>query len=172
MTSYTINLHYLEVCFAVGQLWGHVTSSKVTKGFWPITPYRNKIQTRGWSHCVQLVKTHRMIYMMTSRSRDLRSTFDLDLSRSTYISFDADWREDHDDALSLFLSWLIRKLFEKNSPYLAPPFWLFRPLWRHLWPDLKMTFVKIVDLDRAYPMPFTACRYLALFSRSRCRPRS
>ena len=71
MTSYTINLHYLEVCFAVGQLWGHVTSSKVTKGFWPITPYRNKIQTRGWSHCVQLVKTHRMICMMTLKSRDL-----------------------------------------------------------------------------------------------------
>ena len=29
-----------------------------------------------------------------------------------------------------------------------------------------MTLVKIVDLGRAYPMPFTACRYLASFSRS------
>ena len=48
-----------------------------------------------------------MIYMMTLRSRDLRSTFDLDLSRSTYTYFDADRREDHDGAISLFLAGIL-----------------------------------------------------------------
>ena len=55
---------------------------------------------------------------------------------------------------------------EKLSLSPVPPFWPFWPLWRHLWPDLKMTSVKIVDLVRLYLMPFTACRYLSPFPRS------
>ena len=84
------NLDYLDIINAIRQLEVHVTSSKVTKCCLLIIPYRNEIQTREWSHCVQLVKAHRMIFLMTSRSRDLRSSFDLDLSRSTRICFDAD----------------------------------------------------------------------------------
>ena len=46
--------------------------------------------------------------------RDLRSTFDLDFSRSTHISFDADWRENYDGTRSFGLAWLLQKLFVKN----------------------------------------------------------
>lgn len=56
--------------------------------------------------------------MMTLRSRDLRSTFDLDLSRSTYICFDADRLEDHDGAISLLLAGMVRKVFEKSFIYM------------------------------------------------------
>ena len=41
-----------------------------------------------------------------------------DLSRSTYICFDADRREDHDGAISLFLAGIPWKLFEKNFIYM------------------------------------------------------
>ena len=68
---------------------------------------------RGWAHCAQLVKAHRMIYD-DLRSRDLRSTFDSDLLRSTYICFDADRREDRDGVISLFLAEILLNLFEKK----------------------------------------------------------
>ena len=45
-------------------------------------------------------------------------------------------------------------------------FLTFLPLWRHFLPDLKMASVKIVDHVRLYPMPFTACLWLASFPRS------
>ena len=44
---------------------------------------------------------------------DLRSNFDLDLSRSNHISFEASQREKHDDVIADFLSLLIKKLFVK-----------------------------------------------------------
>ena len=38
--------------------------------------------------------------------------------------------------------------------------------WPRFWPDPKMIWVFLVDLISTYPTPFTACRYVAPFSRS------
>ena len=46
---------------------------------------------------------------------DLRSNFDLDLSRSNYVSFKASLREKHDDAIADSLSYIqVPKLFVKE----------------------------------------------------------
>ena len=47
------------------------------------------------------------------RDIDLRSNFDLNFSRSNYISFEASLREKHDDVIADFLSLLVQKLFMK-----------------------------------------------------------
>ena len=52
-----------------------------------------------------------------SRSRrdlDLRSNFDLDLSRSTCICFDASWQEEHDGVRIIPIAFLVQKLFAKK----------------------------------------------------------
>ena len=59
----------LDAILAMCPPWGHVTSSSVTKMFLPIASHRKELQHRVWSHCVQLIKTHRMIYILTLRSR-------------------------------------------------------------------------------------------------------
>ena len=46
---------------------------------------------------------------------DLRSNFQLDLPRSKSVCFDASWREKHDGAWIIPLSFLIRNLFAKNG---------------------------------------------------------
>ena len=87
--------------------------------------------------------------------------------RSWYTHFDAYQREHIDGALSFALAQLNQKILWKTlSCFQVPPYWLFWPLWRHFWPDLKMTTVKVVELVRSYPMPLTTCLYLAWFSRS------
>ena len=85
--------------------WGHVTSRKVTNHFWLITFEWIMLETCGWFHRVCLVKTHRLICILTFlsihltlRSRDLRSKFDLDLFWQKSTSFDAPEREKGDDA--------------------------------------------------------------------------
>ena len=55
--------------FVLWQPWGHVTSSNVTKLFLPIASHRKEVQHRACTHCVQIVKTHRMVYILTLRSR-------------------------------------------------------------------------------------------------------
>ena len=53
-----------------------------------------------------------------SRSRrdlDLRSDFDLDLSRSACMCFDASWQEEHDGVRIIPLTFLVQKLFVKND---------------------------------------------------------
>ena len=45
---------------------------------------------------------------------DLRSNFDLDLSRSNNISFEVTPREKHDGAIADSLSLLVQKLLVKN----------------------------------------------------------
>ena len=46
---------------------------------------------------------------------DLRSNFQLDLSRSKNICFDESWREQHDGAWIILLSFSVRQLFAKNG---------------------------------------------------------
>ena len=45
---------------------------------------------------------------------DLRSNFQVDLSRSNYSSFDASWREEHDAGKSKLVQGLGQKLLQKN----------------------------------------------------------
>ena len=62
----------------------------------PLTFDRIEIKRCGWSQCVCLTETHRLIgnmtylgHHVTLRDLDLRSHFDLGLSMSTCIYFDA-----------------------------------------------------------------------------------
>ena len=65
-------------------IWGRMTSSEVTNRLLLIIHEWKQLQIRAWSHCVSLVKTHRLICNMTylgqhvaSRELDLRSNFEL-----------------------------------------------------------------------------------------------
>ena len=151
----------LDAILAMCQPWGHVTSSRVTKMFLPITSHRRATAPCMVSLCSAHQDASNDIHFdleVTLRSRDLRSPLDLDLLRSWYTCFDAYEREDFDGALSFALTQFGQKLLAKKLPCSQePPFWRFWPLWSHFWPDLKMTSVKIVELVRPYAMPFTAC---------------
>ena len=63
----------------------------------------------------QYALTH--MQLGSHRDFDLRSNFDLDLSRLTGICFDASWREEHDAVRILSLSCLVQKLSVKNHSY-------------------------------------------------------
>ena len=111
---------------------GHLRSSEVANTFLSITFDKKELQPCAWSHCVCLVKTHWLICNMTyfdlfgsQRDLDLRSSFQLDLSRSTCMCFDASRREKHDGVKINFLSLLVQKLFEKNYFRQKRPFWPF-----------------------------------------------
>ena len=66
--SYNHPRLYLDADLTMWQPWGHVTSN-ITKMVLPKASHRNKLHHREWSHCVQLSKTHRMIYILILRSR-------------------------------------------------------------------------------------------------------
>ena len=153
-------LDYLDANLAMWQPWGHVTSSKVTPCF-IANSFALKRATALFM--VSLCSNHQdasndihFDLKVTLRSRDLRSPLDLDFIRSWYTYFDAHQRENLDGAVSSALAQLGQKLLAKYSRSPVPPFWLFWPLWRHFLPDLKMTWVKNVELVRPYLMPFTA----------------
>ena len=59
------------------------------------------------------------------RDLDLRSNFDLDLSRSCYICFDASWRGKHDGVKIIALSFQTQKLSLKNCFAQKCRFWPF-----------------------------------------------
>ena len=65
---------------------------------------------------------------------DLRSNFDLDLSRSNYTWFDAPWRDKHDGIKIVALSLKLKILSSKNR---FGKFWNFDPWWPHFWPEPK-----------------------------------
>ena len=50
----------------------------------------------------------------SSRDLDLRSKFEIDLTRSTCTCFDASRREKHDGIKTIAVSLLVQKLFAKN----------------------------------------------------------
>ena len=56
---------------------------------------------------------------------DLKSNFDLDLSRSTCICFDAPWQEEHDSVRIIPLAFLVQKLFAINDFCQKRLFWPF-----------------------------------------------
>ena len=95
--------------YRIGQLWtirvkscitypskGHLRSPEVTNRHLPITFDQKEIETWDWCQYVRLGQANRLICIMTHFGHhvtlawlDLRSIFDLDLSKSFYIWFDA-----------------------------------------------------------------------------------
>ena len=95
--------------YRIGQLWtirvkncitypskGHLRSPEVTNRHLPITFDQKEIETWDWCQNVRLGQANRVICNMTHFGHhvtlawlDLRSNFDLDLSKSFYIWFDA-----------------------------------------------------------------------------------
>ena len=116
-------------------------SLEVTNSFLPITWDPNEIETWDWCHCVCLRKAHRMMYNLTYLGHrvtfpwlDLRSNFDLDLSRSNYTWFDAPWRDKHDGIKIVALPLKLKILSSKNR---FGKFWNFDPWWPQFCPEPK-----------------------------------
>ena len=63
---------------------------------------------------------------------DLRSNFDLDLSRSNYTWFDAPWRDKHNGIKIVALPLKLKILSSKNR---FGKFWNFDPWWPQFWPE-------------------------------------
>ena len=70
---------------------------------------------------------------------DLWPNFDLDLLRSTLVSFDSSWREEHNFGLIVALGPIVQKLLQKNI--CAKNWWLATvnvDLWSlNNWPEVK-----------------------------------
>ena len=114
-------------------------SLEVTNSFLPITWEPNEKETWDCCHCVCLRKAHRMMYNLTYLGHrvtlpwlDLRSNFDLDLSRSNYTLFDAPWRDKHDGIKIVALASTLKILSSKNR---FGKFWNFDPWWPQFWPE-------------------------------------
>ena len=122
----------LQVKFLVGDpSKGHGGHSRSPTIFLPITWEPNEIETSDCCHCVCLRKAHWMMYNLTYLGHrvtlpwlDLRSNFDLDLSRSNYTCFDAPWRDKHDGiyivALPLKVKIISSKTRFENFEILTP----------------------------------------------------
>ena len=95
------------------------------------------------------------VYAQQVRHRQSQP-LNLDLMRWWYTYSDAYQRGDPDGAVSFALAQLVQKLLAKTTLFSSAAILTFLPLWCHFWPDLKMTWVKIVELVRPYSMPFTA----------------
>ena len=137
---------------------------EVTRGhqqFLPITWEPNAIERWDCCHCVCLRKAHRMMYNLTFFGHrvtlpwlDLRSSFDLDLSRSNYTWFDAPWRDKHDGIKIVALPLKLKILSSKNR---LGKFWNFDPWWPNFWPEPKMTKWFRNDFSRAFERRFPFC---------------
>ena len=82
---------------------------------------KKEIEQCGWSQCVPPAETHSLICNMTylghnvtSRDPDLRSNFDLEVSRLKCIYFDMSWQEEHDSVRIISLAFLVQKVFAKT----------------------------------------------------------
>ena len=101
--------HIWVESYRIGQLWtirvkiciaypskGHLRSPEVKNRHLPITFHQKEIETWDWCEYVRLGQANPMIcnmshfgHYVTLAWLDLRSNFDLDLSKSFYIWFDA-----------------------------------------------------------------------------------
>ena len=73
-------------------------------------------------------------HRVTLPELDLRSNFDLDLSRSNYTWFDAPWRDKHDRVTTVALSFKTNTLSSKTH---FGQIWPFDLWWPQFWPELK-----------------------------------
>ena len=113
---------------------GHLWSPELFLG---ITFDWIEIQTRGLYHWVCCVKAHGLIcnmaYMnqhMTLTWDDLRSNFEIDLSRSSSIYFEPARRAKHIDVKIMVLTLILHDLFTKNYFHIKRYFdlwWLLEP---------------------------------------------
>ena len=121
-------------------LWRH----RVTVRFLSIAFDINELQTWGWCHSVRLVKAHHrqlicnktyLGHTVTLTWRDLRSNFEIDLSRKN-IWIDPTWRVEHDGVKIVPLALVVKKLFmKKRTFFLWWPLILtvlgWPPIWGH-----------------------------------------
>ena len=103
------------------RLWV-IRGHKRSNAFLYITFDRIEIKNLGWSQCVSLAKTYRLICKMTylghhvtSRDLDLRSNLDITFYWSTFIYFDASRREEHDGVSHISLTLFVQKLFAQHN---------------------------------------------------------
>ena len=92
-------------------------------------------QTWEWHQNVCLAKAHRLIcniaylnHHVTLTWNDLRSNFEIDLSRSSSICFELARRENHIDIKIFALSLLLQNLFTKKHFHINRYFDLWWPL--------------------------------------------
>ena len=86
---------------------------------------------------------------------DLRSNFDIDLSRSNYAWFDAPWRDKHDGIKIVALPLKLKILSSKN---LFGKFWNFDPWWPQFWPEPKNDRYDFeIIFSRAFERRFPFC---------------
>ena len=113
----------LQVKFLVGDpSKGHRSHSRSPTVFFPITWDPKEIETWDWCHWICLRNAHRMMYNLTYVGHrvtlpwlDLRSNFDLELSRLNYALFDASWRGKHDRFTIIVLSFKTKTLSSKKN---------------------------------------------------------
>ena len=140
--------------YRIGQLWtfraksciaypskGHLRSPEVTNCHLSITFDPKQIETWDLCQYVRLGLANRLIcnmthfgYHVTLAWLDLRSNFDLDLSKSFYIWFDAPERDKHYGIKFVALTLKLKFLSSKNR---FENFWNFDPWWPQLWPEPK-----------------------------------
>ena len=156
----------LQVKFLVGDpSKGHGGHSRSPTVFLPITWESNEIETWDCCHCVCLHRAHRMMYNLTYLGHrvtlpwlDLRSNFDLNLSRSNYTWFDAPWREKHDGIKIVALPLKLKLLSSRNR---FGKFWNFDPWWPQFWPEPKITEMISKWLFASFRTPFSVLFYNA-----------
>ena len=111
---------------------GHLTSPELFLG---ITFDWIEIQTRGLYHWVCFVKAHWLICNMTYMNQhmtltwdDLRSNFEIDLSRPSSICFEPARRAKHIDVKIMVLTVILQYLFTKHYFHIKRYFDLWWPL--------------------------------------------
>ena len=145
--SYLIQIMVVKLKFgSVIFFQRHFRSCKALAIPWLETSSWNEIERRGWSHCVQLVKTYWLIYILTFfgdhlalRERNLTSNFALQLSELI----------NHVSSVSMR---------EKGVWIIAPIFLLFKTFSQNphqhfvsFWSDLVIKSMRLyIELYRLY----------------------
>ena len=146
---------------------GDLRPCEVIHSLLPINQYMVVLKTCKWRQTVRLVKTRRLICSMTIIPAPYWvmtwGQVKIDLENSSCTSFESSWRDKHNGANPMSVSFLVRKLYRLQFPR----HFIFNYLWwPKYWPDPKMFYVKVIDLWHTYPTQFAVCRYDVWFSRS------
>ena len=168
----------------MGSLWRH----RVAVRFLPITFDRNELETWGWCHSVRLVKTHRLICILSilckiwpknmyrnSKSRFLCLTFFTWWPEMTLtcimVTKHGKWYLQLSVTLSMPIHWLCLRLTSTFSSPMSPSpksrkFWLWPDLWRYQWPPGQIfDLVRVVHVQ-GYRMTFEIWKSVQWFGRS------
>ena len=99
---------------------------------------------------------------LTSRSRDLRSNFELKLAWSKHTFFEASRRDEHDGVRILALAPFFQKLSAKNHLVI---FGHLTELWRHQWPKTLKSGIIGFLTPRTTPSSLS-CRAISIRGRT------